>query len=92
MGLNALPQVALIFLVVVVLFGLALVVLAKFQDTDAIQGNPTANAAVQAGIEATAEIPTNWLGIIAIIIAAAIVITIVVVSLVKSLGGIGGGR
>ena len=86
MGLDQLPRIALVFLVVVVLFTLSIVILTKFQDTDTVKNNPTANAAVTAGIEAVAEIPTNWMGIIAIVIAASLVITIVVVALGKSLG------
>jgi len=55
--------------------------------TCAIGYNSKASDTIDATIDATAEIPTNWLGIIAIIVAASLVITIVVVSLVKSLGG-----
>jgi hypothetical protein len=92
MGLDQLPRIALVFLVVVVLFTLSLVILTKFQDTDTVQGNAKANAAITAGIDAVAEIPTNWLGIIAIVIAASLVITIVVVALARSIGGMGGGN
>jgi len=93
MGLQALPGIALIFLVVGIMFALSIVILTKFQDTDTVQSNAKANAAIAATIDATAEIPTNWLGIIAIIVAASLVITIVVVALVKSLGGgFGGSR
>jgi len=92
MGLQALPGVALIFLVIGVLFALTLIILAKFQATATVQANADANEAIQATIDAVAEIPTNWLGIIAIVIAASLVITIVVVALVKSLSGAFGGN
>lgn len=90
-GLNDLPGVALVFLVVGVLFALSLVVLSSLRDNSSISGD--AEVAINNTIDAVSEIPNNWLGLIAVVIAAALVITIVVVALYKGVaGGFGGGR
>ena len=92
-GLEVLPQVALTFLVVGIVFALTLVILSKFGDNTTVSANADADLAINNTIDAVAEIPNNWLGILAIVIAAALVASIVIVALYRQLaGGMGGGR
>jgi len=88
MNLSDLPNVALVFLLIGVFFAVALVILASLQANSTVSGNSAANAAVGATITAVSEIPTNWLLLIAVIVAAAIVIGIVI----SNLGGATSGR
>lgn len=81
--LNDLPNVALVFLLIGVFFAVALVILASLQDNSTISSNSAANTAVANTITAVSEIPNNWLLLIAVIVAAAIVIGIVI----SNLGG-----
>jgi hypothetical protein len=86
--LNELPRVALVFLLIGVFFAVALVILASLQANTTISSNAAANTAVGNTIAAVSEIPNNWLLLIAVIVAAAIVIGIVI----ANLGGASGGR
>lgn len=78
-GLSDLPNVAMVFLLIGVFFAVALVVLASLGNNSSLGANSagTANYAVQKTITAVSEIPTNWLLLIAVIVAAAIVIGII---------------
>ena len=87
-NLNDLPGVALVFLLIGVFFAVALVILASLQANSTVQASPDADTAINATITAVGEIPNNWLLLIAVIVAAAIVIGIVV----SNLGGATGGR
>lgn len=82
-SLGDLPGVALTFLLVGVFFAVALVILASLQANTTVSSNTNANAAIAKTVTAVSEIPNNWLLLIAVIIAAAIVIGIVV----SNLGG-----
>ena len=84
-----LPNVALTGVLITVFFAVGLVILASLQSNSTVGGSATANAAVADGITALSEIPSNWLLLIFVIIAAAVVIGIVVSSLA---GGKMGGR
>jgi len=92
LALGDLPNVAMVFLLIGVFFAVALTVLASLGNNASLGANTagTANYAVQKTITAVSEIPNNWLLLIAVIVAAAIVIGIVI----SSLGGehMGGGR
>jgi hypothetical protein len=87
-ALNDLPNVALVFLLIGVFFAIALVILASLQANTTISSNSAANSAVTKTITAVSEIPNNWLLLIAVIVAAAIVIGIVI----SNLGGSTTGR
>jgi uncharacterized membrane protein len=87
-SLSDLPQVALVFLLIGVFFAVALVILASLQSNTTVSSNSNANAAVAATITAVSEIPNNWLLLIAVIVAAAVVIGIVI----SNLGGQSDGR
>jgi hypothetical protein len=87
MRLGDLPNVALTFLLIGIFFALTLVILAALQDNTTVSGNAEANSAIAATITAVAEIPNNWLLIIALVVAAAIVIGVVV----TNLGGLNAG-
>jgi hypothetical protein len=87
-ALNDLPGVALSFLLVGVFFAIALVILASLQANTTVNSNSAANSAVTKTITAVSEIPNNWLLLIAVIVAAAIVIGIVI----SNLGGASGSR
>lgn len=87
-ALSDLPSVALVFLLIGVFFAVALVILASLQANTTISGNSAANTAVGNTITAVSEIPNNWLLLIAVIVAAAIVIGIVI----SNLGGSQMGR
>lgn len=89
LSLNDLPNIALVFVLIGVFFAIGLVILASLQANPTVDGNAEANAAVAATITALSEIPTNWLLLIAVVVAAAIVIGIVVMYLAK---GTGAGR
>jgi len=82
-SMGDLPGVALTMLLVGVFFAVALVILASLQANTTISSNSAANTAVARTITAVSEIPNNWLLLIAVIVAAAIVIGIVV----SNLGG-----
>ncbi len=82
-GLSELPNVALTFVLVGVFFAVGLVILASLQANTTVSSNAAANTAVGKTVTALSEIPTNWLLLIAVIIAASIVIGIVVNSLGK---------
>jgi len=81
--LSDLPQVALTFLLVGVFFAVALVILASLKANTTVYANTAANTAVANTITAVSEIPSNWLLLIAVIVAAVIVIGIVI----SNLGG-----
>lgn len=81
MGIGDLPDIALTFVLIGVFFAVGLVVLASLQSNATVSANSAANTAVGKTITALSEIPSNWLLLIAVIIAAAIVIGIVVTSL-----------
>jgi hypothetical protein len=86
MSMNELPSVALTFLLIGVFFAVALVILASLQANTTVSSNTAANSAISKTITAVSEIPNNWLLLIAVIVAAAIVIGIVV----SNLGGASG--
>ena len=86
-SLNDLPNVALAFVLIGVFFAIGLVILASLQANSTVSSNSNANAAVGATITALSEIPTNWLLLIAVVVAAAIVIGIVVMYLGRQGGG-----
>ena len=88
MSMSDLPNVALTFLLIGVFFAVALVILASLQANTTVSTNVAANAAVADTITAVSEIPNNWLLLIAVIVAAAIVIGIVI----SNLGGAATGR
>jgi len=88
MSLGELPQIALTFLLIGVFFAIALVILASLQSNTTIAANANAQGAVNKTILAVAEIPNNWLLLVAVIVAAAIVIGIVI----SNLGGASGTR
>jgi len=84
-----LPGVALMFLMAGVFFAIVLVVLANLSlNTSLVANGNSAGLAVNKTITAVSEIPNNWLLLIAVIVAAAIVIGIVI----SNLGGATGGR
>lgn len=85
LGISDLPNVAMVFLLIGVFFAVALVVLASLGNNSSLGANSagTANYAVQKTITAVSEIPNNWLLLVAVIIAAAVVIGIVMSSLGK---------
>jgi hypothetical protein len=85
--LNDLPNVALVFLLIGVFFAIALVILASLQSNTSIASNSDAQTAVNNTIDAVSEIPNNWLLLIAVVVAAAIVIGIVVSNLQGATGG-----
>ena len=82
-SLGDLPNVALTFVLIGVFFAVGLVILASLQSNATVSANSAANTAVGKTITALSEIPSNWLLLIAVIVAAAIVIGIVVNSLGK---------
>lgn len=84
-GLHDLPNIALVFLLIGIFFAVALVILANLAGNSSVGGNTagTANYAIQKTITAVSEIPSNWLLLIAVIVAAAVIIGIVM----QSLGG-----
>lgn len=83
LGLNDLPGVALSFVLIGVFFAIGLVILASLQANTTVSSNYAANTAVTKTITALSEIPSNWLLLIAVIVAAAIVIGIVISNLGK---------
>lgn len=83
LGLNDLPGVALSFVLIGVFFAIGLVILASLQANTTVSSNSAANTAVTKTITALSEIPSNWLLLIAVIVAAAIVIGIVISNLGK---------
>lgn len=83
--MSDLPNVALTFLLVGVFFAVALVILASLQANTTLSNNSAANAAITKTVTAVSEIPNNWMLLMAVIIAAAIIIGIVV----SNLGGAG---
>jgi uncharacterized membrane protein len=85
-SLNELPNVALVFLLIGVFFAVALVILASLQSNATIVASNTAQTAVNKTILAVSEIPNNWLLLIAIVVAAALVIGIVVANLGGGMG------
>ena len=85
-ALNELPNVALVFLLIGVFFAVALVILASLQSNATIVASNDAQAAVNKTITAVSEIPNNWLLLIAIVVAAALVIGIVVANLGGGMG------
>lgn len=90
LGLADVPNVAIVFLLVGVFFAVGLVILSSLQvGGGTIDQNSAANGAVTKARTALSEIPTNWLLLIAVIIAASVVIGIVMSSLGK---GETGGR
>ena len=80
-SLGDLPDVALTFVLIGVFFAVGLVILASLQANTTVSSNTAANAAVAKTVTALSEIPNNWLLLIAVIVAAAIVIGIVISNL-----------
>src|SRR5512133_145229 len=80
-SLGDLPDVALTFVLIGVFFAVGLVILASLQGNTTVSSNTAANTAVGNTITALSEIPNNWLLLIAVIVAAAIVIGIVISNL-----------
>jgi formate/nitrite transporter FocA (FNT family) len=80
-SLGDLPNVALTFVLIGVFFAVGLVILASLQANTTVSSNVAANAAVYKTTTALSEIPNNWLLLIAVIVAAAIVIGIVISNL-----------
>lgn len=78
LGLADMYGVALSFVLIGVVFALGLVVLGKFRDNASIAGSGAAEEAINSTISATAEIPNNWLLIVAIVVAAVLVIGLLV--------------
>ena len=76
MQLNDLYGVVLTFVLIGVILAVGLTVLASLRDTTAVTGD--AESAVNKTIVAVPELPNNWLLIIAVIVAAAIVIGLIV--------------
>ena len=76
MQLNDMYGVVLTFVLVGVILAVGLTVLASLRDTSAVSGD--AETAVNKTITAVSELPNNWLLIIAVVIAAAIVIGLIV--------------
>ena len=76
MQLNDLYGVVLTFVLIGVILAVGLTVLASLRDTTAVTGD--AETAVNKTITAVSELPNNWLLIIAVIVAAAIVIGLIV--------------
>ena len=85
MQLGDLPNIAMTFLLIGVFFAVALVVLASLGNNASLGANTagTGNYAVQKTIAAVSEIPNNWLLLLAVIVAAAIVIGVVINTLGK---------
>lgn len=81
LSLSDLPNVALVFLLIGVFFAVALVILASLSTNSSITGSADAGAAVNKTIDAVSEIPNNWLLLIAVIVAAAVVIGVVMTSM-----------
>lgn len=86
LGLNELPGIALTLMLTGIFFAVALIVLTNLGNNSSM-GNAsvagTGNYAVQKAITAVSEIPSNWLLLIAVIVAAAVIIGIVM----QSIGG-----
>ena len=91
-GLEHLPGLAVIFLVTAIVFSIALIILASFATNSSVTSNGAASKAVNASITAVAEIPNNWLDLIAIVVAAAFLVTITVAGMMYVVSGTGGGR
>jgi hypothetical protein len=87
LSLNELPSVALVFLLIGVFFAIALVILSSLGANTSVASNGAASTAVNKTITAVSEIPNNWLLLIAVIVAAAIVIGIVISNLGMGKGG-----
>lgn len=81
LSMGDLPNVALTFVLIGVFFAIGLVILASLSANTTVAANNKAQTAVNNTITALSEIPSNWLLLIAVIIAAAIVIGIVVSNL-----------
>jgi Na+/H+ antiporter NhaC len=81
-SLSDLPSVAMTFLLIGVFFAIALVVLASLGNNASLGANTagTANYAVQKTITAVSEVPNNWLLLIAVIVAAAVIVGVVMSS------------
>jgi hypothetical protein len=86
-GLDGLQGVAINFLIIGIVFAIAIIILASFQANTTVASNSAANAAVAKTVTAVSEIPNNWLGLIAIIIAA-----VIILGLVMMIAGQGNGR
>ena len=80
-SLGDLPGVALTFVLIGVFFAIGLVILSSLGANATVKANNKAETAVNSTITALSEIPTNWLLLIAVIVAAAIVIGIVISNL-----------
>lgn len=82
--IHDIPHVAMWFLLAGVFFAVAIVVLRGVGNTSAA-GNVsvagTANYAIDKTVTAVSEIPTNWMLLIAVIVAAAVVIGVVMTSM-----------
>ena len=81
LSMGDLPNVALTFVLIGVFFAIGIVILASLSANTTVAANNKAQTAVNNTITALVEIPSNWLLLIAVIIAAAIVIGIVVSNL-----------
>ena len=79
--LGDLPNIALTFVLIGVFFAVGLVILSSLAANSTVTASNAAGTAVNNTITAVSEVPNNWLVLIAVIVAAAIVIGIVVSSL-----------
>jgi preprotein translocase subunit SecG len=81
LSLSDLPQIAMVFLLVGIFFAIGLVILTSMQNAGGtIDANSAANGAVTKARTALSEIPSNWLLLIAVVIAAAVIISVVMQS------------
>jgi hypothetical protein len=80
-ALNEVPSIAMTFLLVGIFFAIGLVILSSMQTGGGtIDQSSAANAAVTKARTALTEIPSNWLLLIAVIVAAAVIVGIVMQS------------
>jgi hypothetical protein len=88
--MSDLPNVALILLLTGIFFTISIVILTGMTNISNV-GNgsqsTTANYSIQKVITALGEIPSNWILLIAIVVAAAVIIGIVVSNLGGSVQG-----
>jgi len=85
MDVNDLYQFVLVLVLVGIVLGVGLTVLSKFANTSTLQSDIVAQEAVNDTIDAIAEIPSNWLGVVVIVVVAAIILGLVL----RSFGGPG---
>ena len=97
MQFSDLYRVGISIVLVAMIVGVGAIILQGLYGTEAIKGtaamsfnnsNPTALKAINASVTALTDIPNSWLGLIVVVVAAAIVIGV----LVSSFGGGSGKR